>query len=69
MHEDPHFEYFYYEVENIEDIAKRWREYNETQILDTVRDLALLCAMRMITEQHICKRLLHAVFFDFLKKI
>ena len=50
MHEDPHFEYFYYDVENIEDIAKRWREYNETQILDTVRDFAPLCAMRMITE-------------------
>lgn len=50
MHEDPYFEYFYYEVENIEDIAKRWREYNETQILDTVRNLAPLCAMRMITE-------------------
>lgn len=48
--EGPHFEYFYYEVENIEDIAKRWREYNETQILDTVRDLAPLCAMCMITE-------------------
>ena len=31
MHEDPHFEYFYYEAENIEDIAKRWHEYNETQ--------------------------------------
>ena len=50
MHEDPHFKYFYYKAENIEDIAKRWHEYNNTQMLDTVRDLAPLCAMRMITE-------------------
>lgn len=50
MHEDPHFEYFCYEVENIEDIAKCWHKYNNTQMLDTVRDLAPLCAMRMITE-------------------
>ena len=38
--EDLHFEYFYYDIENIENIAKRWREYNETQILNTRRNLA-----------------------------
>lgn len=43
--EDLHFEYFYYDIENIENIAKRWREYNKTQILNTGRNLApcMLC--------------------------
>lgn len=43
--EDMHFEYFYYDIENIENIAKRWCEYNKTQILNTRRNLApcMLC--------------------------
>lgn len=36
--EAPHFEYYYEDVENLEDIVHRWQIYNATGILEAVRE-------------------------------